>query len=90
MKKNILSQFSILLLILFFMEIYTAVLAQEQEIPQLEIPLITTTTILVCNDSNEDDYFTETAQELDVPLITYEKTMELGDILIEMFGTGGE
>jgi len=200
MKKNIFSQFSILLLILFilfFMEISTAVLAQEQEIPQLELPLITTTAgqspgalmiyvlakrvnvpceredlltaqmlkdkadngepyktilittgtsmkgmgaagvdidlelerikeviaeakaqdmtiigahiegparrvdetdaasietvipesdmILVRNDSNEDGYFTEAAQELDVPLITYEKTTELGDILVKMF-----
>ena len=85
MKKNIFSQFSILLLILFFIEIYTAVLVQE-----LEIPLITTTIILVHNDSNEDEYFTEAAQELDVPLITYEKTTELGDILIEMIGIGGK
>jgi len=200
MKKNIFSQFSILLLILFilfFMEISTAVLAQEQEIPQLELPLITTTAgqspgalmiyvlakrvnvpceredlltaqmlkdkadngepyktilittgtsmkgmgaagvdidlelerikeviaeskaqdmtiigahiegparrvdetdaasietvipesdiILVRNDSNEDGYFTEAAQELDVPLIIYEKTTELGDILVKMF-----
>ena len=41
--------------------------------------------ILVRNDSNEDGYFTEAAQELDVPLITYEKTTELGDILVKMF-----
>ncbi len=41
--------------------------------------------ILVRNDSNEDGYFTDAAQELDVPLVTYEKTTELGDILVKMF-----
>jgi len=41
--------------------------------------------LLVRNDSNEDGYFTDAALELDIPLITYEKTTELGEILIEMF-----
>ncbi len=41
--------------------------------------------ILVRNDSNEDGYFTDAAEELDVPLISYEKTTELGEILVEMF-----
>jgi len=41
--------------------------------------------LLVRNDSNEDGYFTDAAQELDIPLISYEKTTELGEILVEMF-----
>ena len=205
MKKIILSKFSILLLIMlifFFMEIPIAILAQEQEIPKLEPPLITTTagqspgalmvyvlakrvnvpceredlltaqmlkdkaesgepykTILITtgtsmkgmgaagvdidlelqrikeviaeakaqgmtiigahiegparrvdetdaasirtvipesdvlvvrNDSNEDGYFTDAAEELGVPLITFEKSTDLGDILVKMFGTAGE
>ena len=205
MKKIILSKFSILLfimLIFFFMEIPIAILAQEQEIPKLEPPLITTTagqspgalmvyvlakrvnvpceredlltaqmlkdkaesgepykTILITtgtsmkgmgaagvdidlelqrikeviaeakaqgmtiigahiegparrvdetdaasirtvipesdvlvvrNDSNEDGYFTDAAEELGVPLITFEKSTDLGDILVKMFGTAGE
>jgi hypothetical protein len=46
--------------------------------------------ILVRNDSNEDGYFTDAAEELDVPLIAYEKTTDLGNILAEMFGSVSE
>jgi hypothetical protein len=43
--------------------------------------------ILVRNDSNEDGYFTRAAEELGVPLITFEKMPELMDILKALFST---
>jgi len=57
----------------------------ETDAASIETVIPESDMILVRNDSNEDGYFTEAAQELDVPLITYEKTTELGDILVKMF-----
>ena len=41
--------------------------------------------ILVREDSNEDGYFTDTANELGVPLITFEKMPEITGILQQLF-----
>lgn len=41
--------------------------------------------ILVRNDSNEDGYFSQAAQELGVPIITFEKSTDLGEILCKLF-----
>ena len=46
--------------------------------------------ILVREDSNEDGFFTEKAEELGVPLISFEKMPELMGIMQQLFGVSPE
>lgn len=41
--------------------------------------------LLVREDSNEDGYFTKAAEELDIPIITFEKTLDLVDVFKKLF-----
>lgn len=41
--------------------------------------------LLIREDSNEDGYFTKAAEELGIPIITFKETLDLADILKELF-----
>jgi len=41
--------------------------------------------LLIREDSNEDGYFTEAAEELDIPIITFKETLDLTDVFKKLF-----
>jgi len=41
--------------------------------------------LLIREDGNEDGYFTKAAEEQGIPIITFEKTLDLADILKQLF-----
>lgn len=45
--------------------------------------------LLIREDGNEDGYFTEAAEEQGIPIITFEKTLDLVDIFKQLFNLEG-
>ncbi len=45
--------------------------------------------LLIREDSNEDGYFTKAAEEQDIPIITFKKTLDLSDIFKQLFNMEG-
>jgi hypothetical protein len=43
--------------------------------------------LLIREDSNEDDYFSKAAEELDIPIILFKETLDLVDVFKELFIT---
>ncbi|MCD6396129.1 MAG: hypothetical protein J7L71_01195 [Spirochaetaceae bacterium] len=41
--------------------------------------------LLVREDSNEDGYFTKAAEELNIPIITFKETLDLGEVFKKLF-----
>ncbi|MFZ2331320.1 MAG: DUF6305 family protein, partial [Atribacterota bacterium] len=43
--------------------------------------------LLIREDSNEDNYFSKAAEELNIPIILFKETLDLVDIFKELFVT---
>lgn len=57
----------------------------ENDAKSIEIVMPQSDALIIKNSSNEDGFFTEKSEELDIPIVFFDKNMEMGEAIKELF-----
>jgi len=57
----------------------------ENDAKSIEIVMPQSDALIIKEASNEDGFFTEKSEELDIPVVFFEKNMEMGEAIKELF-----